>query len=231
MSVRVISPIGMPCQHSRSTLDFCRATRMRRQRKARLHCWGTIALGSPFFRVSLVLADHVVEHAMLKRTAASLIACALLLSGHPASACATLDGKGEVPPLKTRKPVFGDEVRLVTGFGMRRDPMLPTLKMHAGIGWAAPRGAPVVAANGGRVVSASVVEEYGNTVILDHGGGWQTLYAHLDTLVVHEGDCVEALAVIGGIGSTGLAYGPRLYFEVRRNGQAIDPLSVPVEGQ
>jgi murein DD-endopeptidase MepM/ murein hydrolase activator NlpD len=173
----------------------------------------------------------LVEDAMLKRKAASLIACALLLSGHPASACATLDGKGEVSPLKTRKPVLGDDVRLVTGFGMRRDPILRTLRMHAGIGWAAPRGTQVVGANGGRVVSASVEEDYGNTVILDHGGGWQTLYAHLDTLVVHEGDCVEALAVIGNIGSNGFAYGPRLYFEVRRNGQPINPFSVPVEGQ
>ncbi len=114
---------------------------------------------------------------------------------------------------------------------MRRDPMLRELRMHAGVGWAAPRGTPIVAANGGRVVSAGVVEKYGNTVVLDHGGGWQTLYAHLDTMVVHEGDCIEALAVIGSIGSTGLAHGPRLYFEVRRNGQPINPLTVPVEGQ
>jgi murein DD-endopeptidase MepM/ murein hydrolase activator NlpD len=177
------------------------------------------------------LVITLVGHAMLKRTAASLVASALLLFGHPASACAVLDGKGEVSPLKTRKPVLGDDVRLVTGFGMRRDPMLRTSRMHAGMAWAAPRGTPVVAANGGRVVSASVVDEYGNTVILDHGGGWQTLYAHLDTLAVHEGDCVEARAVIGSIGSTGLAYGPRLYFEVRRNGQPINPLSVPVESQ
>jgi murein DD-endopeptidase MepM/ murein hydrolase activator NlpD len=114
---------------------------------------------------------------------------------------------------------------------MRRDPMLCTFRMHAGIGWAAPRGTPIVAANGGRAVSAGVVEKYGNTVVLDHGGGWQTLYAHLDTVVVHEGDCIEALAVIGSIGSTGLAHGPRLYFEVRRNGQPINPLTVLVEGQ
>ena len=167
---------------------------------------------------------------MLKWIAASLIA-SLLLSGHPASACATLDGKGEVPPLKTRKPLVGDEVRLVTGFGMRRDPMLRELRMHAGIGWVAPRGTPIVAADGGRVVSAGVVEKYGNTVILDHGGGWQTLYAHLDTVVVQEGDCIEAQAAVGSIGSTGLAHGPRLYFEVRRNGQPINPLTVPVEGQ
>jgi len=168
---------------------------------------------------------------MLKWIAASLIA-SLLLSGHPASACATLDGKGEVPPLKTRKPlVGGDDVRLVTGFGMRRDPMLRELRMHAGIGWAAPRGTPIVAADGGRVVSAGVVEKYGNTVILDHGGGWQTLYAHLDTVVVQEGDCIEAQAAVGSIGSTGLAHGPRLYFEVRRNGQPINPLTVPVEGE
>ena len=129
-----------------------------------------------------------------------------------AAACPSLDSNGEAFSLKTRKPVLGDNVHLGTTFGMRIDPILNTRRMHPGVAWLADRGTPVVAASAGKVLSASVMGEYGNTVIIDHGGGWHTLYAHLERLQVKEGDCVEALMVIAAVGSTGLVAGPRLYF-------------------
>ena len=138
-----------------------------------------------------------------------------------------IEGKAGESPLHTRKPLSGDDAHLTTGFGMRLHPILGTRKMHMGIDWAAPIGTPVVAAAGGRVASAGVEGELGKTVRIDHGAGWQTVYAHLSAFDVGEGDCVAALNVIGKVGSTGLASGPNLHLEVRANGQPLDPLSLP----
>ena len=105
-----------------------------------------------------------------------------LLSPCMADACDEIKGKTAESPLHTRKPVSGEDVRLTTGFGMRLHPLLNTRKMHTGIDWAAPIGTPVLAARGGRVVSARTEGELGNAVRIDHGAGWQTLYAHLSGL-------------------------------------------------
>jgi murein DD-endopeptidase MepM/ murein hydrolase activator NlpD len=89
---------------------------------------------------------------------------------------------------------------------------------------------PVIAAAAGRVVSTTASAELGNTVLIDHGAGWQTLYGYLGGFDVREGDCVAFGTVIGKVGSTGLAVGPSLHFEVRRDGHPINPMSVPVRG-
>jgi murein DD-endopeptidase MepM/ murein hydrolase activator NlpD len=112
---------------------------------------------------------------------------------------------------------------------MRRHPILMVLKMHAGVDWAAPAGTPVVAAAGGRVTFAGVKGEYGNMVLVDHGGGWSTRYAHLSAIDVREGDCAAALSGIGKIGSTGLTSGIYLHFEVLRDGTPVDPLRMPTQ--
>jgi murein DD-endopeptidase MepM/ murein hydrolase activator NlpD len=153
------------------------------------------------------------------------IVCALIPPG--AWACEALEGKAGESPLHTRKPLLGDEARLTTGFGVRLHPILGTRKMHAGVDWAAPIGTPVLAAAGGRVTSAGAESELGKTVRIDHGAGWQTVYAHLSAIDVGEGDCVAALSVVGKVGSTGLASGPILHLEVRQDGQALDPLTLP----
>ena len=79
----------------------------------------------------------------------------------------------------TREAGRRDDVRLTSGFGMRRDPILNTRKLHVGIDWAAPIGTPVLAAAGGRVLFAGVEGELGRAVRIDHGAGWHTTYAHL----------------------------------------------------
>jgi murein DD-endopeptidase MepM/ murein hydrolase activator NlpD len=163
------------------------------------------------------------------RSIAIGIAMACVLVPQAATACDAIGGYAGVSPLHTRKPVVGDDVYLVSGFGMRNNPILGTRKLHAGVDWAAPVGTPVLAAAGGRVLSAGVEEMLGTTVRIDHGAGWQTVYAHLTASDVREGECVAPLSVIGKVGATGPAAGPRLHFEVHENGRAIDPLGLAVK--
>ena len=145
------------------------------------------------------------------------------------AACELPAVDSERPPALIRKPVLSDHVRFVSGFGMRRHPLLGQLRMHTGIDWAASIGTPVVSSGDGRVVSVAVHGEYGNTIVLDHGAGWQTLYGHLSKTEVVSGDCLSRGAVIGKLGATGLASGPTLHFEVQRWQQPIDPLSLSTQ--
>jgi peptidase M23-like protein len=78
----------------------------------------------------------------------------------------------------------------------------------------------------GRVILAAFSGEYGRTVVIDHGGGWRSVYAHLALFTVRPGDCVKRGAPIGEAGATGLISVPGLYFEVQHNGAPIDPLSL-----
>jgi murein DD-endopeptidase MepM/ murein hydrolase activator NlpD len=142
-----------------------------------------------------------------------------------AAACEVLEARES--PLEIRKPVRGEEVHLAAGFGVRVHPLLNYPRMHTGVDWAAPPGTPVVAAGRGRVSAAGLDGAYGNRVIIDHGGRWQTLYSQLASFSVREGDCVQAGTIIGGVGTTGLSTGPHLHFEVRRNGEPVDPLILP----
>ena len=89
----------------------------------------------------------------------------------------------------------------------------------------------MIAAGAGRVVEAEPKGEYGNAVLIDHGGGWHTLYGQLSRLDVRRGDCVAFGAPIGKVGSTGLSSGPHLHYEVRRNGEPIDPLTVATKAE
>lgn len=127
------------------------------------------------------------------------------------------------------KPFRGGFIRsvngaIVSGFGMRYHPILKANRMHTGVDIAAPYGTPIKAAAAGEVVFAGYRRGYGNTVIIDHGGGIATLYAHCSALAVGEGAVVKQGQVIAYVGATGLATGPHLHFEVRRNGEPVNPL-------
>jgi murein DD-endopeptidase MepM/ murein hydrolase activator NlpD len=111
-------------------------------------------------------------------------------------------------------PVSG---AVVSAFGWRWG------RMHEGIDIAAGYGTPVVAAAGGTVISAGWMGGYGNLVIIDHGGGIATAYAHLSSFAVG-GGAVGQGQTVGYVGCTGHCYGPHLHFEVRVNGSAVDPL-------
>ena len=99
-------------------------------------------------------------------------------------------------------------------------------RMHTGVDLAAPPGTPVLAAKAGRVLLVQSLGGYGNTVLLDHGEGVETLYAHLQRALVREGDWIEQGVQLGAVGMTGTATGPHLHFELRNRAQdlqAIDP--------
>lgn len=113
---------------------------------------------------------------------------------------------------------------LTSGFGYRTHPVLGTQRLHAGVDFGAGTGTPIVAADGGTVVSAGWHGGYGNAVIIDHGGGVATLYGHQSRLAVSSGTGVSRGQVIGYVGSTGMSTGPHLHFELRLNGVPNDPM-------
>ena len=124
-----------------------------------------------------------------------------------------------VPPVW---PVDGGE--LSSGFGYRYHPVTGAPGMHTGIDIAAPEGTPVAAAFRGTVYRIGYNTRAGNYIILDHGGGMQTVYMHCYEILVEEGMAVRAGETIALVGSTGDSTGPHLHFELRVNGVRGDPL-------
>ena len=111
-----------------------------------------------------------------------------------------------------------------SGFGWRMHPILGYQRFHGGLDFAADYGSPILAADRGVVIFAGWYGGFGNTVILDHGNGLTTLYAHAQELYVAEGETVERGKAIAAVGSTGLSTGPHLHFEVRKEGEPVDPV-------
>ncbi len=120
-------------------------------------------------------------------------------------------------------PVVG---RITSNFGARRHPVLGYTRMHAGVDFGAPHGAPIYAVGDAKVIYSGWHGGHGNYVKLDHGGGFATAYAHMSRVAVPNGARVNAGQVIGYVGSTGLSTGPHLHYELYRNGGAVNPLSV-----
>jgi murein DD-endopeptidase MepM/ murein hydrolase activator NlpD len=115
--------------------------------------------------------------------------------------------------------------RIASGFGMRIDPVYGTPKMHKGLDFTASRGTPVYATGDGRTELAGFTGDgYGNHVIINHGYGYETLYGHMVKVKVRPGQKVKRGQVIGWVGSTGKSTGPHCHYEVRINGQEVDPV-------
>ncbi|MES2640694.1 MAG: peptidoglycan DD-metalloendopeptidase family protein [Myxococcota bacterium] len=113
--------------------------------------------------------------------------------------------------------------RVTSAYGTRRDPIDGDLRHHAGIDIAAPLGTPLHAPRDGLVRFAGTRGGYGNVVVLDHGDGTETRYAHCAALEVREGDVVREGSVIATVGATGRATGPHVHFELRNAGRDVDP--------
>lgn len=119
-----------------------------------------------------------------------------------------------------------DLTRVASPFGVRIHPFYKVLKMHTGMDFTAPTGTEIYATGNG--VVADVVYSargYGNTIIIDHGFGYKTLYAHLSKSLVHPGTKVKRGDVIGLVGNTGMSMAPHLHYEVRKNDEPINPIN------
>ncbi len=121
---------------------------------------------------------------------------------------------------------------LTSGFGERISPITDRLSFHPGVDLAAPYGTEVYAAREGRVVYSGYDPVLGQHIIIEHAGGWSTVYGHLSLRLVRLNDEVASGMIIGRVGSTGESTGPHLHFEVRNHGEAQDPATlVPRIGQ
>ncbi|MFV0237399.1 MAG: peptidoglycan DD-metalloendopeptidase family protein [Flavobacteriales bacterium] len=116
--------------------------------------------------------------------------------------------------------------RLASGYGMRRHPILKIGKMHWGLDFSANTGTPIYATGDATVKSAGRMGGYGNVVVLDHGYGYETYYAHMSKFGKYQkGQKVKRGDIIGYVGSTGLSSGPHLHYEIHKDGEKIDPIS------
>jgi murein DD-endopeptidase MepM/ murein hydrolase activator NlpD len=119
-----------------------------------------------------------------------------------------------------------DFTRIVSGFGYRMHPIYKTMRMHTGIDFSAPIGTPIYATGDGKVAYPSEdLGGYGLVVEINHGYGYQTLYAHMSKIIVKPGQIVKRGEIIGYVGNTGRSTGPHLHYEVRKNGKPIDPVN------
>lgn len=133
------------------------------------------------------------------------------------------------------KPVREDKlkrnVKLLSGFGMRIHPVHKIRKMHAGIDFTAPRGTPIQATGKGKIAEVRNSKRgYGRHVIIDHGYGYKTLYAHMDEIHVKKGQSVLKGQQIGTIGSTGTSTAPHCHYEVRYHDKALNPIDYVLDG-
>jgi len=122
-----------------------------------------------------------------------------------------------------------DYTQITSEYGMRVHPITGTFKLHTGMDVSAPIGASFVAAANGIVSKATYNTAYGNMVIIDHGGGVQTLYAHGSEIIAQIGQTVKAGDEILKVGSTGYSTGPHAHFEIRINGQTVNPVNYLVQ--
>ncbi len=118
-------------------------------------------------------------------------------------------------------PVIGS---ISSRYGYRSDPIHDRRTLHKGMDFRGAVGEDVFAAGGGRIAYAGWRGGYGKTIVVDHGFGLTTRYAHLSKILVKKGDNVSSYDHIGDVGSTGRSTGPHLHFEVRIRGKAVDPI-------
>jgi murein DD-endopeptidase MepM/ murein hydrolase activator NlpD len=124
------------------------------------------------------------------------------------------------------QPVSNKQLeRVASGFGYRIDPVYKIPKMHAGLDFTASTGTPIYATADGTVKESNFnIGGYGNHVVINHGFGYETLYAHMVRIKAKKGQKVKRGEVIGWVGSTGKSTGPHLHYEVHKNGNPLDPV-------
>ena len=164
-----------------------------------------------------LMASSASITAMLQQRAAERAAAAAAASQSGGGGGATwVQGTGQLAT-PVNAPITSD-------FGWRIHPIYGTRRLHAGTDFGVDEGTPVHAADGGVVVEAGWISGYGYTVIIDHGNGMSTLYAHNSDVAVSPGQTVSKGQVVSYSGNTGGSTGPHLHFEVRINGEPTDPM-------
>ena len=167
-----------------------------------------------------LMASSASITAMLQQRAAERAAAAAAASqgggGGGATTTTWVQGTGQLAA-PVNAPITSD-------FGWRIHPIYGTSRLHAGTDFGVDEGTPVHAADGGVVVEAGWISGYGYTVIIDHGNGMSTLYAHNSDVAVSPGQTVSKGQVVSYSGNTGGSTGPHLHFEVRINGEPTDPM-------
>ena len=124
------------------------------------------------------------------------------------------------------QPILNKELtRIASGFGYRIDPVYRTRKFHQGMDFTAPTGTDIYATGDGVIEFVGWKQGYGNTVIINHGFGYKTLYAHMHKFIVKQGKKVMRGEVIGSVGNTGKSTGPHLHYEVEYKNKNVDPLN------
>ena len=111
-------------------------------------------------------------------------------------------------------------------YGWRADPFTGVRSFHTGTDMACPEGTPILAAMSGKISDVGTNRTYGNYIIINHGNGYQTLYAHMSKAIAKKGQWVSQGTKIGLVGTTGYSTGPHLHFMVYKNGNRIDPMTV-----
>ncbi len=133
--------------------------------------------------------------------------------------------KNGIVVLGTGQMSYPSDGEITSGFGWRMHPILGYQRFHSGVDFGADYGSTIRAADRGIVIFAGWYGGYGNAVIIDHGNNITTLYGHTSGLYVSEGQAIERGQPIAAVGSTGLSTGPHLHFEVRQNGEPVDPMA------
>ena len=163
-----------------------------------------------------LMASSASITAMLQQRAAERAAAAAAASQGGGATTTWVQGTGQLAA-PVNAPITSD-------FGWRIHPIYGTSRLHAGTDFGVDEGTPVHAADGGVVVEAGWISGYGYTVIIDHGNGMSTLYAHNSDVAVSPGQTVSKGQVVSYSGNTGGSTGPHLHFEVRINGEPADPM-------
>jgi murein DD-endopeptidase MepM/ murein hydrolase activator NlpD len=125
-----------------------------------------------------------------------------------------------IMPISTK-----DLRRIASGYGYRIHPVYKKWRMHTGIDFSSPTGTPIYATGDGRVSKPKDgLAGYGKTVVIDHGYGYKSLYAHMSKIAVKPGQRVTRGQIIGYVGNTGISTGPHLHYEVRKNDEPVNPV-------
>ena len=164
----------------------------------------------------LVSRTHVKADSLLRRSAAVDSAFLRIFS-------ALSDSAAVLPPMTL--PVKDISYpQIGASAGRKINPFYKAYVFHEGVDILVPRGTPVLATADGTVVSAASSRSTGNTVRVSHAGGYETVYAHLESMAVRAGQRVRAGQVLGAVGMSGQAFAPHLHYELRHDGAAVDPV-------